>query len=58
MKNIKEIIEILGGLKKAAEFFDVPVSTIQYWKETGSVPHWRIETIKSKLKEKGVNDEN
>lgn len=57
MIKIRDIIENLGGLKKAADFFGVPVSTIQHWKETNSVPHWRVDFILNKLKQEEGNNE-
>lgn len=55
--DIRKIIADLGGLVKAAKFFDVPVSTIQRWKEKNSVPHWRKEAIQNKLKQIEVSNE-
>lgn len=54
--DIRKIIEDLGGLTKAAKILGVPVSTIQHWKETNSVPHWREEAIKNKLKQEEVSE--
>lgn len=56
MLNIRKIIEKVGGLTKAAKLFNVPVSTIQYWKEKNSVPVWREEMIKRVLSEVQPND--
>lgn len=53
MLNIREIIEKVGGLTKAAKLFNVPVSTIQYWKEKNTIPSWREEMVKKIL---GEND--
>lgn len=49
MINIREIIEKVGGLTKAAKLFQVPISTIQYWQKKGEIPSWREDMIKNKM---------
>ena len=51
----KEIIEKFGGLAEMSRKTDVSTSTIQYWYEKNSIPHWRLAYLKQKAKEYGFD---
>ena len=51
MSEIKTLIEVAGGQRKAARMLEVPTSTVHSWLRTGRVPAWRAEKIVEKLRE-------
>lgn len=45
-QNIAErVVKAFGGLTKASEATGWPISTIQHWTRSGTIPEWRREGI-------------
>lgn len=49
------VIEKLGGLTKAARACGKPVSTVQGWKERGTIPQVHWSSLKQAIESDGGN---
>lgn len=49
------IIPALGGLSEAARKIGSPVSTVQYWQQTGRIPAWREPQVRAALLNDGLD---
>lgn len=52
--DAKKIIDVLGGLTKASSILDIPVSTLQYWRDTNRIPERQIDYVIKTAKKNGV----
>jgi hypothetical protein len=48
------IIDAFGGIRPMASKLDVPVSTVQGWKQRDSIPGARMDAIRSAAREHGI----
>jgi hypothetical protein len=44
-----------GSVRETARKLGIPVTTIHHWRQTGQIPHWREEYIRSVARSLGVN---
>jgi len=44
-----QIIETLGGSRKAADRLDIPFTTVDTWKRKNRIPGWRMPAIAAAL---------
>lgn len=44
-KTMAEIVDLLGGTSKVADACDCGPSTVTNWKDTNSVPRWRMKAL-------------
>ena len=55
MLNVTNIIQDFGGLTRMSEATNIPISTIQSWNKSGSIPYWRKDAVAKAAEEKGVD---
>jgi hypothetical protein len=49
MMTAIQMIEALGGSRKAADRLGVPLTTVDTWKRKNSIPHWRMPFVVAAL---------
>ncbi|MCG0995310.1 YdaS family helix-turn-helix protein [Acetobacter indonesiensis] len=47
MTTIRDVIDAMGGTRKAARMLDVPPSTVQSWKAKGCIPATRVLAVEA-----------
>ncbi len=54
MNNASDIIEALGGTFAVARELDIAPSTVSSWKQSGTIPKWRLPGIAEMARQHGV----
>lgn len=55
MKNATEIIDALGGTTAVARALNLTPSTVSSWKQSGSIPKWRMPGVEALAAELGAD---
>jgi hypothetical protein len=50
----ERVILAFGGLTKAAEAIEAPITTVDSWRAKGTIPRWRIEAIRKAAEKAAV----
>ena len=48
------VIKAFGGQTKLADALNVPVTTVDAWRASGTIPSWRIEAIREAARRRGI----
>lgn len=43
---VAELIAAFGGTTAASRAIGAPITTVDTWKSTGRIPHWRMEAVR------------
>lgn len=54
MNTATDIIEALGGTFAVARALDLAPTTVSSWKQSGTIPKWRMPGIVQVAREKGI----
>ena len=54
MSTAADIIEALGGTFAVARALNIAPTTVSSWKQSGSIPQWRMDGVMALAKSKGL----